>query len=239
MTRALCALAALAACHDRSVSPSSLPPPPPSPAAPATTKLLITGVADDWSSTKITLRLWQRTGDHAWQPLGEPWPAVIGRNGLALAADKREGDGKAPAGTFSLTTAYGYDATPPDGTKLPYRASDHLECVDDPASPHYNQIVDASTGTRDWSSSEQMRRSDALYTYVVEIAHNAARTPQNGSCIFFHVWGGPDTTTSGCTAMPEDKLAELLRTVDASSTYVLLPRAEYERLARAEDLPPL
>jgi D-alanyl-D-alanine dipeptidase len=234
--RALLTLAALAACHDRSPSPPS----PPSPAtSPSATKVLVTGIAADWTSTQITLRVWQKRGTQPWQPLGDPWRAVIGRNGLALAADKREGDGKAPAGQFTLRAAYGYDATAPSGTKLPYHASDHLECVDDPASPHYNQIVDATITKHDWTSSEEMRRPDALYTYVIEIAHNALRTPQAGSCIFFHVWGGPDTTTSGCTAMPEDKLVELLRVVDRDASYILLPRTEYARVAADHDLPPL
>ena len=129
--------------------------------------------------------------------------------------------------------AYGY--ADHDATALPYTQSSGLECVDDPASPHYNQIVDGSA--RDWSSSEQMRRDDVLYTHVIELDHNASHTPRRGSCIFLHVWSGPDSTTSGCTAMAQYKLEALLRVVDRDTTYVLLPRAEYDRVATQLDLP--
>ena len=191
------------------------------PVSHARVQRLVTGIADDWSSTTATLQLWERT-DGPWHRVGESWPAVVGRNGLARISDKREGDGKSPAGTFHLVAAYGY--ADHDATALPYTQSTGLECVDDPASPHYNEIVNGSA--RDWSSSEQMRRDDVLYTHVVELDHNASHTPGRGSCIFLHVWGGADTTTSGCTAMPRDKLEALLRVVDRETRYVLLPRAE-------------
>ena len=229
MTRALLAVL-LAAC-----STSSSPPRPPA----QLREQLITGIVDDWSSTHATLRLWSRTGAGPWQPVGDPWPAVIGRSGAALVEAKHEGDGKSPAGRFELRGAYGYASAPPDGTRLPYTQSDRLECVDDPASKVYTQIVDGTSATRDWKSSEQMRRSDVLYTWVIDIAHNTTAQPGGGSCIFFHVWSGPDSTTAGCTAMPEDKLVGLLRTLDpaAHPRYVLLPRAEYQARQVAWDLP--
>jgi len=147
------------------------------------------------------MRLWSRTGTEPWQPIGPPWQAVLGRNGLVAEADKREGDGKSPAGTFHITHAYGYADTPPSDAELPYTPSRGLECVDDPRSSHYNQIVRSDVTPHDWTSSEQMRRSDALYTWVIEIAHNAAHTPERGSCIFLHVWGGPDPPTPGSPAL--------------------------------------
>lgn len=270
--RAAAALLAVAACHDHgaravappaaaapAASPAALPgssataTPPVSPLAGA--RQLIAGVVDDWGSTTATLRMWRR-GDGAWHPVGDAWPAVVGRAGTAWGDGlhgagatagregprKREGDGRSPAGAFSLRAAYGYADEPPAGTRLPYAASGRgeLECVDDPASRHYTRIVDRARTAADWQSSERMRRDDALYTWVVDVAHNPAARPGGGSCIFLHVWSAPGATTVGCTAMDQARLAAVLANLDpaANPVFVLLPRADYLALEPAWDLPP-
>ena len=236
-------LLGLVACH------AAEPSPPKSPIAAA--PQLLVGIVDSWDATAATLRLWRRDGA-TWRAEGEPWPAVIGRTGAAWGAGlhgagapagrtgplKREGDGKAPAGAFALRGSYGYAATPPAGTRLGYTAVDDAwKCVDDPASPHYDQILDARGAQPDWTSAEDMRRSDELYRWVVDVGHNPARTPRAGSCIFLHLWRGPDAPTVGCTAMDEPHLAHLLATLEPSAVYVLLPRAEYDALAASWSLP--
>lgn len=242
----LALLLALVACG----RPGTVTPPAAGP-IPASAEHLITGVVADWDTTEATLRHYRRD-EGRWVLVGDPWPAVIGKTGAAWGAGlhgtgappgrsgprKHEGDGKAPAGVFGLRGSYGYAATPPAGIALPYHQVDATtECVDDPASRHYNAIL-ARDAAADWKSSEQMRRPDELYTWVIDIAHNPERTPGAGSCIFFHVWQGPGSATVGCTAMAEPKLAALLSSLDAHAVYVLLPRAEYEALAAAWQLPP-
>jgi L,D-peptidoglycan transpeptidase YkuD (ErfK/YbiS/YcfS/YnhG family) len=216
----------------------------------------VVGVVDDWDATAATLARFERDGRGGWTALGAPWPAVIGRSGLAwgrgLHGDgapagaagpvKREGDGRAPAGAYAIVASYGYAAAPIDGARLPYHALDAgWRCVDDPASTHYNHVLDAAGVTTDWSSAETMRRDDVLYTWVVEIAHNRAATPAAGSCIFFHVWSGAGSSTAGCTAMAQPALEALLGWFDPARqpAYVLLPRAEYAARAAAWGLPPL
>lgn len=220
---------------------------------PAATTQLVTAIVDDWSSTTATLQLWRRAGS-AWEAVGDPWPGVIGSAGAAWGdglhgrgapADRRgpikhEGDRTSPAGAFALRAAYGYAATPPPGTTLPYTASDaRWRCVDDPASTHYAQIVDNTQQKVDWKSAEEMKRPDELYTWVVDIAHNPDRIAGDGSCIFLHVWHDEHSTTVGCTAMDEARLAHLLATLDAAAhpVYVLLPRADYLALAPKWGLP--
>ena len=216
---------------------------------PASAPQLVTAVIDDWSATHATLTLWKRDGAR-WVRDGESWPAVIGKSGAAWgmglhgtgAPDgekgpvKREGDGASPAGVFAVRGAYGYADTAK--TKLPYLAmTPTLRCVDDPRSTHYATIVDDKDTTVDWASSEPMRRSDALYTWVVDLAHNGAHTPGGGSCIFLHVWGGADSPTVGCTAMAEPQLAALLAKLDPRAVFVLLPKSEYAALAPRWHLP--
>lgn len=251
----LALLLALVACGRAETSAPRLEPGPPVATTvapiPADAEHLITGVVADWTATDATLRHYRR--DHGrWVRVGEPWPAVIGRTGAAWGVGlhgsgapaghagplKHEGDGKSPAGVFALRGSYGYAAAPPAGSTLPYhQAVATTECVDDPASRHYNSIVTRDAGA-DWKSAEQMRRPDELYTWVIDIAHNPAATPGAGSCIFFHVWHGAGSTTVGCTAMDEPRLADLLASLDPHAVYVLLPAAEYEALATAWQLPP-
>lgn len=221
---------------------------------PSSTRQLVTAVVPDWDATTAELRLWSRDPNGVWQPAGPPWQGVIGRTGAAWGVGlhgsgapagrtgprKHEGDGKSPAGVFVLTSTFGYAAAPPPRAGLPYTAVDaSWKCVDDPASRHYNQILDERAVAKDWTSAEDMRRTDDVYRWVVEVAHNASRTGGEGSCIFLHVWSGEHSATAGCTAMPEPKLASLLAALspDAAPAFVLLPRAEYDALAPTWLLP--
>ncbi|HVV81833.1 MAG TPA: hypothetical protein VHE35_02095, partial [Kofleriaceae bacterium] len=154
---------------------------------------------------------------------------------------KAEGDGKSPAGIFDLGGAWGYAAAAPAGARLPYTAATaSWQCVDDPASSHYNRLLDASAVAVDWSSHEDLRRDDDVYRWLVEVKHNAAATPGAGSCIFLHVWRGPGTSTAGCTAMDEPRLESLLVWLDpaAHPRFVLLPAADYAAVWQPWALPP-
>src|SRR5204862_1098842 len=120
---------------------------------------------------------------------------VVGRNGLGQgrglvrldfdgAPDKKEGDNRAPAGIFRLSSAFGYaPARSAAWVKLPYLAlSKQIEGIDDPASRYYNKLVNRSAVAKvDWRSSEQMRRDDVLYKWGIVVAHNSKRIPGAGS----------------------------------------------------------
>lgn len=222
---------------------------------PDDTAQLVVAVAPDWKAKTATLTHWRRAAGGPWERVGEAWPAVIGVGGVAwgrgLHGDgapagrrgpiKREGDGKTPAGIFDLAGSYGVAATAPTGTRVPYtQTTDHARCVDDPASTHYNQIVDDTAVAPDWGSAEDLRRGDVQYDWVVDVRHNPAATPGGGSCIFLHVWRNARGITVGCTAMAAADLARLIAALDpaAHPRYVLLPAAEYAALADAWGLPP-
>ena len=176
---------------------------------------------------------------------------VVGHTGLAwgrgidrgLRPDgpaKREGDGKSPAGMFTLGTAFGYEASA--ATRLPYLPlSESIECVDDAESSLYNQLVDSRLHPRDWHSSEQMRRPDELYHYGIVVNHNTPPVPRGGSCIFLHVWENADTGTVGCTAMDAANIQLLLRWFDPRQRPLLvqMPRTSYRLQRRRWRLPPL
>lgn len=219
---------------------------------PADTEQLVLGISDDWDDATIELASYERDGA-GWNETAR-WPATLGHAGLGwgrgLHGDaapegrdgpvKAEGDGKSPAGVFGVGKVYGYAKSAPDSATVPYTQVDPgWRCVDDPASAHYNKIVDEKAVTVDWKSSENMKRGDELYRWVIEVEHNHDATPKAGSCIFLHVWRGPDDTTVGCAAMERDKIETLIAWLDPAKkpVVVLLPRAERDALKDAWALP--
>ena len=214
---------------------------------------LVTVVSDDWNSFRAKLRRYERSPGEAWKPVGPPTDVVLGRAGYGWgrglqgggAPDrrpgpiKREGDGRSPAGVFDIGTAYGYEAARED-VSLPYvQATPELRCVDDPKSRHYNRIVSTADTAVDWKSAEHMRRQDELYAIAIVVEHNTKQTePGAGSCIFIHVWRGPDSGMTGCTAMPMDTLEAFANWLQPNAAVVVaLPRSEYDALRRSWRLP--
>ncbi len=239
--------------------PAAAPGPAPAPLMRAT-QLVVVGSAD-WDATAGELRRFERDAlDAPWRPVhgdGAATPVVIGRGGLGwgvgfdtLAAGelagprKREGDGRAPAGAFALGTPFGF--APPDS--MPSVGPPYLmlgpgtECVDDTGSAHYGRVVDrGEVAEPDWRSAEGMR-AIPLYRLGVLVDYNAdGAAPGRGSCIFLHIWDGPDSTTSGCTALAADPLAALVAWLDADArpALVQLPTGVYQRLRTDWGLPPL
>jgi L,D-peptidoglycan transpeptidase YkuD (ErfK/YbiS/YcfS/YnhG family) len=203
-------------------------------------------LTENWDATKGVLRAFERsTATGAWNDRGSAVPVVVGKKGLGEGAGligvefkgaprKKEGDNKAPAGIFRLSSAFGYaPRRSARWIKLPYLAlSKTIEGVDDPKSRFYTQLVDRSKIPHpDWHSSEQMLRNDVLYKWGIVVDHNARAIPGAGSCIFLHIWKDSATATAGCTAMREKDLVTLLRWLDPKRRPVLIqmPRAEYAR----------
>ena len=213
--------------------------------------------APDWTSRTAELQRWVRPGPTAdWCTVGNSMPVSLGRNGLAWGIGlhqagrrsgpvKREGDGCAPAGIFAITELFGtasQESSFARTFKLPYRqTTDDLKCIDDPASAHYNRFVDlGKTPACDWTSHEDMRRSDERYAVGAVIAHNSPLPLAGaGSCIFLHVWAAAGVPTAGCTAGALADLTEICAWLDGTATPLLvqLPLAEYAHFRAAWALP--
>ena len=156
-----------------------------------------------------TVEAWQRDGD-GWRTAMPTMRAVVGRSGVVKGADKREGDGGTPAGVHRVELAFGYEAQLATG--LAYRKATADDWwIDEPKSPSYNRWV---TGKPD-VSAEAMRRDDDQYEVGCVIEWNTnAPVPGRGSAIFFHVWKGPEESTSGCVAVCEHDARALLAWLD-------------------------
>ena len=126
---------------------------------------------------------------------------------------------------------------------MPFVAlSKNMVAVDDPLSRYYNQIVDQSGSCRidhhDWKHAEKLFGVD-VYRLGVVIEHNVPAEPGLGSCIFFHIWKDPITSTSGCTAMSERELIRVVRWLDPAKDPLLmqLPRPVYKTIEAEWNLP--
>ncbi len=129
----------------------------------------------------------------------------VGRNGVST--DKREGDGRAPAGLFSLGYAFGNNAKPETGMMWQEVTKDTY-WVDDPDSKYYNQWVEG-TADADWDSAEHLSASPKSYAYAVVVEYNTENTvPGKGSAVFLHCKNEP---TSGCVAAPQEEILRILK----------------------------
>jgi hypothetical protein len=224
----------------------------------SSTQMVVVTTAD-WRAVQGRLQRYERAHmDDPWKPVGSPIAIVVGKSGMGWGAGilstddpamrnlqdpvKKEGDGKSPAGIFTIGSGFGYAALPLPGWKIPYISlTPSVECVDDSASRFYNRVLDRSTVSPDWHSSERMSEAGDAYRWGAVINQNPNAIPYAGSCVFLHVWAGPDAGTSGCTAMPQEQLEPILAWLDPARSPILvqLPLAQYKELGRSLPLPKL
>src|SRR4051812_22727251 len=95
---------------------------PPTAAPPATAaapSLLVTRMAgigsaqqviavatDGYGTSVATLTAYERDAN-GWRQVFGPWSAYVGRNGVAPAGEKREGDGRTPSGVYGFDFMFG------------------------------------------------------------------------------------------------------------------------------------
>jgi L,D-peptidoglycan transpeptidase YkuD (ErfK/YbiS/YcfS/YnhG family) len=160
------------------------------------------------SLSRLTVR--RRAGNprQGWLTAGAlALPVALGRDGIK--ANKREGDGGTPRGTFRLKRLWWRaerHARPP--TLLPSRRikPDDAWC-EDPADRHYNRPVKLAPA----SNADRLARADNLYDFIIEIDHNTRpRVKGRGSAVFIHAARPGFTATAGCVALELGALRKLL-----------------------------
>jgi L,D-peptidoglycan transpeptidase YkuD (ErfK/YbiS/YcfS/YnhG family) len=135
-------------------------------------------------------------------------PVALGRGGIL--ANKREGDGGTPRGTFRPRQLWWRaDRYRRPRTFLPTRAIRPEDAwCEDPADRHYNQPVrlDSETG------GDRLTRKDHLYDFIIEIDHNTTpRIAGRGSAVFLHLAREHFGPTAGCVSMTPSSMLRLLR----------------------------
>lgn len=215
---------------------------------------LIVGVAPTWNSTRGTLQLFERPRGGSWGTAGGPFPVLFGKNGVAWGSglagqneaglQKKERDGRAPAGVFRIGKIYTYDPQLPAGADYPFHQVTLADAwVDDVKHPDYNRhvIIDDPANPPPWFEKQKMRHNDFAYRWLVEIRHNSdPPIPGQGSAIFFHIRRGVTRPSAGCTTMAEADLIRLITWLRAERRpcYALLPVSDYEKKWQSWNLPP-
>ncbi|ABD85856.1 L,D-transpeptidase family protein [Rhodopseudomonas palustris] len=145
-------------------------------------------------------------------------PVALGRGGLK--ANKREGDGGTPRGTFHpLRLWWRADRAPRPQTPLPVRAITAQDAwCEDPADRHYNKPIRRPSG----GPGDRLRRDDHLYDFIIEIDHNARpRVAGRGSAVFLHLVRDNFGPTAGCVAMRKSALLRLLARLGPQTRIVI------------------
>ncbi|WP_433789227.1 L,D-transpeptidase family protein [Actinoplanes sp. CA-252034] len=187
-----------------------------------------------WSSTHATVRAFQRGADGRWRQRFATMNARTGHGGWKWASSRRQDTGQTPAGTFTLTSAFGVRADP--GTRLPYRRVDGNDywAGDNRDPGTYNLFQPSASPKRTWriSQSERLAAYPRQYAHAVVINFNtpsgvrwdAARRQyvaatradtRRGSAIFLHASGSG--STAGCVSVSRPDLIRLLRWLDPAA----------------------
>lgn len=184
------------------------------------TQQVILVISDDFNASQGRLYTYEKNAQ-GYKEVFEPFSVNLGRNGLAWGINqdtfvhakydpqKYEGDGKSPAGIFTIKKSFGYATT--NSGQLPYlHASDNLICIDDATASEYNTIQLENNPKEKYKSFEWMKREDDLYRLGLVVNYNQEGIKNRGSCIFLHVQKSENAPTAGCTAMPIEALAKII-----------------------------
>ncbi|GAB1717780.1 MAG: hypothetical protein NTAFB05_28220 [Nitrobacter sp.] len=143
---------------------------------------------------------------------------ALGRGGIR--ADKREGDGGTPKGTFRpVRLWWRLDRHPRPRTVLPARPIAPTDAwCEDPADRRYNRPIRLTSG----ASGDRLTREDHLYDFIVEIDHNTRpRIARRGSAVFLHLARDNFGPTAGCVAMTRPEMLRLLRRIGPRTKIVI------------------
>jgi L,D-peptidoglycan transpeptidase YkuD (ErfK/YbiS/YcfS/YnhG family) len=179
-------------------------------------------VSRSWRTTRAVLRTYERArpGDR-WRLVRGPMPARIGYNGFS--ANRREGDGTTPAGTFGFV--YGFGSRPDPGMRgFAYRRLRPSSCWSG-SRADYNRWV-----TRRCTRGESLWKNRRVaYRYAAVIDFNYRRPVYGkGSGIFLHQQtGGP---TAGCVSLRPRDLVAVLRWLRPGTRIAMGPARYLDRL---------
>jgi L,D-peptidoglycan transpeptidase YkuD (ErfK/YbiS/YcfS/YnhG family) len=169
------------------------------------------------SSATIRAAAGQRT--RGWLTAGgQTIKVALGSSGIR--ADKREGDGGTPKGTFRPRQLWWRaDRHPRPTTFLPVRAIGPEDAwCEDPADRHYNQPVRLNSN----QGGDRLRRDDHLYDFIIEIDHNThPRIAGRGSAVFLHLARKDFSPTAGCVSMTQGAMLRLLKRLGPETRIVI------------------
>lgn len=146
---------------------------------------------------------------HRLEIAGYSYRCSIGKSGVV--ANKREGDGGTPLGSFPIRKIYYRpDRVNPAElqTTIPVVPLTQRDAwCDDASSPFYNTLVQLPFKPR----HETLWRDDHVYDIIVVLGYNDhPRVANKGSAIFLHIARKDYQPTEGCIAMSRSDLLHLI-----------------------------
>jgi L,D-peptidoglycan transpeptidase YkuD (ErfK/YbiS/YcfS/YnhG family) len=145
-------------------------------------------------------------------------PVALGRGGIL--ANKREGDGGTPRGTFRprrLWWRADRHRRPP--TLLPVRPIKPEDAwCEDPDDRQYNRPLRLKAD----NGGDRLKREDHLYDFIIEIDHNTCpRMAGRGSAVFLHLARDNFGPTAGCVSMTKSAMLRLLRRLSPKTRIII------------------
>ena len=183
----------------------------------ATQLFVVAGIGMDKTTAYITMH--QKDADENWKQILST-PGFVGRNGLCLDADHKEGCGQTPIGVYHFNKAFGIAADP--GCAIPYlQVDDNIYWSGDP-DRQYNRMVDIrEIPELLLDDSEHIVDYEYEYQYCLNISFNEEGTPGRGSAIFLHCFGLKKPWTGGCVAVPEYIMKLIMQNVREDCVVVI------------------
>jgi len=192
---------------------------------------LIVTRTTSWSDTVGELDIAVKV-DGGWVCQRGPHLAMVGRNGTRPLADRRSGDGTAPAGVFPLGTTTAWDGepfqffgnSPNPGVRGAYRAVRPGDCWGArPGQPTYNHLYRSTSCP---SPDEYLPRITGAYAHAAVIGANTEPAVSGdapgeipfAAAIFLHrhayTSAGAVKPTSGCVSLALEDLVPVLTLID-------------------------
>ena len=178
---------------------------------------VVAGLGMDKTTAAISMH--ERDAEGSWNQVLST-PGFVGKNGLCLDADHKEGCGQTPVGVYRFNKAFGIAADP--GCAIPYfQVDDNTYWSGDP-DRQYNQMVDIrDVPELAMADSEHIVDYEYQYQYCLNISFNEEGTPGRGSAIFLHCFGPVKPFTGGCVALPENIMKMVMQRVREDCVVVI------------------
>ena len=178
---------------------------------------IVAGMGMD--KTTATISMHQRSESGEWEQILST-PGFVGKNGMCMDEDHKEGCSQTPIGVYHFNKAFGI--APDPGCALEYTQVDDDIYWSGDEGYRYNEMVTLSEHPElDMENSEHIIYYEYQYQYCLNISFNEDGTPGRGSAIFLHCIGREKPYTGGCVAIPENIMEKVMQNVSEDCVVVV------------------
>ena len=180
--------------------------------------LIVAASGMDKTTCKVSMH--ERDGEGNWIQIFSV-DGYVGKKGMVLDSERKEGCGKTPIGVYYFNKAFGIADDP--GCSIPYiKVTKDLYWSGDMRDGMcYNEMVSINDVPElDIKNSEHLIDYTKAYQYCLNISFNDECTPGRGSAIFLHCMGN-NKYTAGCVAVSKDTMIKIMKRVDPDCVVII------------------